>query len=66
MASDPSSRRTTCGQKGCQHSGYYSGIGVYSKESRTLRYLLVCEDCGKEIKEVSSLEYAPDPVFAAI
>jgi hypothetical protein len=65
MAYGATLRQITCGQKGCQHSGYYTGIGVYSRHSRTLRYLLVCEDCGKEMKEISSLEYAPDPVFAA-
>ena len=28
-------------QEGCPHSGFYSGIGLYSKESQTLRYVLV-------------------------
>jgi hypothetical protein len=51
---------------GCQHSGYYSGMGLYSKSSRTLRYVLVCDDCGAEMKELSALEYAPTPVFAAV
>ena len=48
----------------CEHAGYYSGTGIYSKDSRTLRYVLVCDDCGEEIKEIAALEYAPDPVFA--
>ena len=48
----------------CLHTGYYSGTGIYSKDSRTLRYVLVCDDCGEEIKQIAALEYAPDPVFA--
>ena len=48
----------------CQHAGYYSGAGIYLKDSQTLRYVLVCDDCGEEMKQISVLEYAPDPVFA--
>lgn len=46
----------------CHHSGYYSGMGMYSRDSRALRYVLVCDDCGEEMQEVSTVEYAPDPV----
>jgi hypothetical protein len=49
---------------GCRHSGYYTGLGRYVKESRTLRYVLVCDQCGEEMKEISALEYAPEPVLA--
>jgi hypothetical protein len=48
----------------CQHSGYYSGLGLYSQDLRSLRYVLVCDDCGEEIKQISKVEYAPDPVYA--
>ena len=50
--------------EGCSHSGYYSGLGVYAKESRVLRYVLICDDCGEEMKEISALDYVPDPVLA--
>jgi hypothetical protein len=50
----------------CAHSGYYSGVGVYSQDSRMLRYVLVCDECGEEMKEISELEYAPDPVFETV
>ena len=60
------SAKNDCGERACKHSGYYSGIGLYSKSSRTLRYVLVCDDCGEEMKEVSTLEYAPTPVFAVV
>jgi hypothetical protein len=51
------------GQNCCNHAGYYSGLGVYSKDSKTLRYVLICDDCGEEMKEILAQEYAPDPVF---
>ena len=47
----------------CRHDGYYSGVGVYVHDLQTLRYLLVCDDCGEEMKEISSLEYVPSPVL---
>ena len=59
-------KKNDCGEDGCQHSGYYSGMGLYSKSSRTLRYVLVCDACGDEMKELSALEYVPTPVFAAV
>ena len=46
----------------CKHSGYYSGMGCYSRDSLSLRYVLVCDDCGDEMREISTIEYAPDPV----
>jgi hypothetical protein len=50
-------------QNQCPHEGFYSGLGVYSKESKTLRYVLVCDGCGEEMKEILSQEYAPNPVI---
>jgi hypothetical protein len=47
----------------CQHAGYYSGLGVYARDSQTLRYVLICDDCGEEMKEIDTQEYAPDPVL---
>ena len=52
------------GDDRCEHAGYYSGKGFYSKDSRTLRYVLVCDDCGEEMKQIAALEYVPDPAFA--
>jgi hypothetical protein len=46
----------------CHHSGYYSGMGMYSRDTESLRYVLVCDDCGEEMREISSLDYAPAPV----
>ena len=54
------------GHDSCQHAGYYSGSGLYAQDSRMLRYVLVCDDCGEEMKEIAALEYAPDPVLATV
>jgi hypothetical protein len=58
----PEARGADC----CRHSGYYTGQGVYSRDSQSIRYVLVCDDCGEEIKEISTLEYVPSPVLATI
>ena len=47
----------------CRHDGYYSGVGVYVHDSQTLRCVLVCDDCGEEMKEISSLDYVPSPAL---
>jgi hypothetical protein len=48
----------------CRHDDYYSGVGVYVHDSQILRYLLVCDHCGEEMKEIAVLDYAPSPVLA--
>lgn len=55
------SHNTDC----CTHSGYFSGVGLYSRDARMLRYVLVCDDCGEEMQEILAQEYAPKPVFEA-
>jgi hypothetical protein len=47
----------------CTHSGYYSGLGLYSKDARMLRYVLVCDECGEEMQEILAQEYAPKPLL---
>ena len=49
----------------CEHSGYYSGVGFLSKDMQAVRYVLVCDDCGEEMKELSTLEYTPRPLLGA-
>jgi len=60
------SRSSDDGRAGstCPHDGYYSGVGLYAYDSQTLRYVLVCDGCGAEMKEISALEYVPSPLFA--
>jgi len=52
-------------REGCRHSGYYSGVGFYSKDQQQLRYVLVCDDCGEEMEHISTLDYTPQPVITA-
>jgi hypothetical protein len=53
------------GQGFCQHSGFYSGVGLYSRDSQEIRYVLICDECGEEVKEIAAESYSPDPVFEA-
>jgi hypothetical protein len=55
----------TNGQGFCPHSGFYSGVGVYSRNSQEIRYVLVCDECGEEVKQIATEPYSPDPVFEA-
>jgi hypothetical protein len=43
----------------CPHDGFHSGLGRYSRESSTLRYVVVCDDCQQELREVDVHEYRP-------
>lgn len=45
----------------CTHDGYHSGEGRYAREAGVLRYVVVCDDCRAELREVESLEYRPAP-----
>jgi hypothetical protein len=47
----------------CSHGGYHSGIGFYSKDAGQIRYVLVCDDCGKETREVFKEPYVPNPLL---
>jgi len=31
-----------------------------------MRYVLVCDDCGEEMKVISTLGYSPEPAFPGI
>jgi hypothetical protein len=54
------------GQGLCEHSGFHSGLGFYSKDSQQIRYVLVCDECGAEVRQVSVEPYVPNPVFEAV
>jgi hypothetical protein len=44
----------------CEHDGFHSGEGRYDAASRILRYVVVCDACRAEVREVASETYAPD------
>lgn len=43
----------------CDHSGFYSGVGKLSLDFASIRFVLVCDECGEEIREVHVEHYAP-------
>jgi len=44
----------------CGHDGFHSGEGRYEATTGTLRYVLVCDDCHAEIRELIVQSYVPD------
>ena len=44
---------------GCPHDSYHSGQGRYTAETQVLRYVVCCDACGTELREVSVERYAP-------
>jgi hypothetical protein len=44
----------------CSHEGFHSGEGRYEAATRTLRYVLVCDECHAEIRELLVQSYVPD------
>jgi hypothetical protein len=42
-----------------------SGLGLYSPDAHEIRYVLVCDECGEEVKHIATEPYSPDPVFEA-
>jgi hypothetical protein len=43
----------------CDHHGFHSGEGRYDANAHMLRYVVVCDACRTELREVSSEPYAP-------
>ena len=44
----------------CDHSGFHSGIGKLSLDFAAIRFVLVCDECGEETREVHVERYAPE------
>lgn len=44
----------------CDHDGFHSGQGRYDEQSKTLRYVVVCDACHAIVREVAALAYAPE------
>jgi hypothetical protein len=43
----------------CSHDGFHCGEGRYEQKTATLRYVIVCEACRKEMREVLVERYTP-------
>jgi hypothetical protein len=46
--------------KTCSHDGFHSGEGRYEPKTQTLRYVMVCDACRAEVREVLVQRYAPE------
>ena len=46
----------------CSHDGFHTGEGRYEPTTATLRYVVICEACRQEIREVSVQRYTPQYV----
>ena len=42
----------------CDHSGFHSGVGRLVHELQAIRFVLVCDGCGEEMREVHVEDYA--------
>jgi hypothetical protein len=45
--------------RNCDHSGFHSGLGKIAHDSNSIRFVLICDDCGEETREVYVEEYSP-------
>jgi hypothetical protein len=43
----------------CEHAGPHSGEGRYAAEASEMRYVVVCDDCREEVREVVRMPYRP-------
>lgn len=46
--------------RNCQHDGFHSGEGKLSRDFGSIRFVLMCDDCGEEMREVHVEAYSPD------
>jgi len=45
--------------EGCEHEGFHTAQGRYNSETLVLRYVVVCDTCHKEMREVLVQRYTP-------
>jgi hypothetical protein len=43
----------------CKHDGFQSGQGRYDTATQQLRYVIVCDACDTELREVLVQSYVP-------
>lgn len=44
----------------CTHQGFHSGQGRYDADRQLLRYVVVCDACHAELREVDTQLYRPE------
>jgi hypothetical protein len=43
----------------CDHVGFHSGRGLYDHLTGQLRYVIVCDACDTELRELETQAYRP-------
>jgi hypothetical protein len=43
----------------CHHKGFHTPTSRYDRGASILRFVEVCDDCGKDLRVVESLTYRP-------
>jgi hypothetical protein len=43
----------------CDHAGFHTGQGRYDHAAQRLRYVVVCDACESEVREIESTAYRP-------
>ena len=46
--------------RSCLHQCRHSGASRYSHQRAQIRYVIVCDGCGAELRELSAVGYQPD------
>ena len=45
--------------QGCEHDGFHSAQGRYDAETHVLRYVVICDRCRAEVRELLVQRYTP-------
>jgi hypothetical protein len=45
----------------CDHAEFHSGQTRYAPEDARLRYVVVCDRCGAELRLLHATDYRPEP-----
>jgi hypothetical protein len=43
----------------CRHQGFHTPTTRYDRHAAMLRFVSVCDDCGKTVRELHTLPYRP-------
>jgi hypothetical protein len=44
----------------CEHVGFHTGQGRYDRTMERLRYVVVCDECQAEVRELDAHDYRPE------
>ena len=44
----------------CEHVGFHTGQGRYDRTMERLRYVVICDECQAEVRELDAHDYRPE------